>query len=480
MRTVRRLLPVIILIVFTCLVSLFLYQVVMDHETKQCWDELQTTTESVKEEITTKFTDEITKLQLMRKIMQENRIYTAENIEELYLEVVQPTTIFTRIDILYPDNTLVSNGKVVSEHEELDFQEIIQEGERMSHRRTDSFTGEQYVYYILPVEESETVRVVLIAALDTKRLTSIFEPLIYNGAANICIADATDGNYIMDSWHEELGNVFQEDGRKMLPGYEEVDAGEALINRETGAAAFRSKSTGKNMYLYFTPLGQFDWQLSIFAQEDILFASVYPMKRIFLLASIVEAVLFGIYFFLHFRNVKQVEQSYLFIQQQKEELIRVGYTDLLTKLYNRNKFMFDLNEIQEDPPQQLGVAYMDLNGLKVLNDSQSYEAGDRYLQRTAKVLYEVFQKEAYRIGGDEFIIVARDISEAVFNEKLLVLQEKFAEGDVSCALGSEWISGVTDAEELMKRAERQMYRRKAAFYQGKREKDERILSGIEK
>lgn len=182
MRTVRRLLPVIILIVFTCLVSLFLYQVVMDHETKQCWDELQTTTESVKEEITTKFTDEITKLQLMRKIMQENRIYTAENIEELYLEVVQPTTIFTRIDILYPDNTLVSNGKVVSEHEELDFQEIIQEGERMSHRRTDSFTGEQYVYYILPVEESETVRVVLIAALDTKRLTSIFEPLIYNGA----------------------------------------------------------------------------------------------------------------------------------------------------------------------------------------------------------------------------------------------------------------------------------------------------------
>lgn len=479
MRTARRLFPILVLILFTCMVSLSLYEVVMNHETEQGWDELQTTTQSVKEEISTKFTDEITKLQLMRKIMQENRIYTAENIESLYLEIVQPTTIFTRIDILYPDNTVISNGKVVTEHAELDFQKIVQQGEGMSHRRTDFFTGDQYIYYVLPVEEGDSVRAVLIAALDTGRLTSIFEPIIYNGVANICIVDATDGNYIMDSWHEKLGNVFQEEGRETLPGYEGVDAGEALTNRETGSAVFRSKTTGKNIYLYFTPLEQFDWQLFIFAQEDVLFADVYPLKRIFWLASVMEVILFGIYFFFHFRNVKQLEKSYLYIQQQKEELVRIGYTDLLTQLYNRNKFMFDLNAIQEDPPGKLGIAYMDLNGLNVLNDSQSHEAGDRYLQRTAKVLYEVFHNEAYRIGGDEFMVVAKEITESAFIEKIQILQEKFEEADVSCAIGMEWISKVTDAEELMKRAERQMYRRKAAFYQGKREKDERILSGIE-
>lgn len=269
------------------------------------------------------------------------------------------------------------------------------------------------------------------------------------------------------------------EGREMLRGYESVDAKEALVNRKFGGAAFRSQTNGKNIYLYFMPLELFEWQISIFAQEDVLFASVYLMKQIFLLASVVEVILFGIYFFLHFRNVKQLEQSYLFIQQQKEELILVGYTDLLTKLYNRNKFMFDLNEIQEDPPKQLGMAYMDLNGLKVLNDSQSHEAGDRYLQRTAKVLFEVFQKEAYRIGGDEFMVMAKEITESEFAEKIRGLQEKFEEADISCAIGVEWISGVTDAEELMKQAERQMYRRKAAFYQGKREKDERILSKIE-
>lgn len=240
MKLLKKLLPAAAIVVVTLVVSFFLYLQVMKYEQNQCWLELSSTAATVKKEIAMKFQDEITKLHLMEEIILSHKFFSAEDIGELYIDVVQPTTIFSRIDILYPNDTQVSNGKVISVEEHLNYEELAKDGERMSRRQTDFLTGEQYVYYILPIEQEERVPLILIAALDTAHLSEIFQPLIYNGQANICIVDAVDGNYIMDSWHKMLGNAYQDNGREMLPGYEDVDAKEALRTMQTGTAAFRS------------------------------------------------------------------------------------------------------------------------------------------------------------------------------------------------------------------------------------------------
>lgn len=467
MKLLKKLLPAAAIVVVTLVVSFFLYQQVMKYEEDQCWQELSTTATTVKKEIATKFQDEITKLHLMEEIILSHQFFSAEDIGELYLDVVQPTTIFARIDILYPNDTLVSNGEAISVEEQLDYEELARDGERMSRRQTDFITGEQYVYYILPITQEDSVPLILIAALDTNRLSEIFQPLIYNGQANICIVDAVDGSYIMDSWHKTLGNAYEDKSREMLPGYEDVDAKEALRTMQTGAAAFWSQTTGNAMYLYFTPLEQFDWQLSIFAQENVLFEKMNQLRQIFLASSITEAILIALYFWIHFRNVKKLERSYEYIQKQSEEVIRISNTDLLTSIHNRNKFNEDLSRWEMQPPEKMGVVYLDLNGLKQINDTQSHEAGDRYLQKAAQLISGTFSGSAYRVGGDEFVILASDMDSELFKEKLKELQSLMEMFSVSSSIGSWWGSNFNDLNKALKVAEKNMYEQKEAFYREK-------------
>lgn len=469
MNMLKRLLPAMAVIFVTMIVSYFLYAVVIEYEEERCWQELSSTAKTIEKEISSKFQDEITKLHLMEEIILNNRIFDAENIEQLYLEIVQPTMIFSRIDVLYPDNTLVSNGNVIEMTQKPDFQEIVKDGERLSSRQTDFITGEQYVYYLLPiVRENGEIPAVLIAALDTGKMTEIFQPIIYNGEANVCIIDAEDGNYIMDSWHATLGNAYEDEGRKMLPGYEDVDSKEALRNMETGTAAFRSRTTGENIYLYFTPLKNFKWQLSIFAEEKVLFENTIHLRKIFVLASVIEAILITLYFLLHFRNVMQLEKSYLQIQKQKEELLYISYTDQLTALNNRNKFTEVMNQLNAAPPEKIGAVYLDLNGLKLMNDTKSHEVGDRYLKQAGKVLAEVFGKMAYRIGGDEFVVLAPEIEKELFEEKIKELECSMESQKISVSAGSFWEENCQDINEALKVAERKMYREKEAFHQNRK------------
>ena len=89
-------------------------------------------------------------------------------------------------------------------------------------------------------------------------------------------------------------------------------------------------------------------------------------------------------------------------------------TDNLTGLKNRNSFTVDLHNIEANNTDRYSIITIDLNGLKVINDTRGHQAGDMYIQRAAKILRDVMRDKsdyiAYRVGGDEFSVIARDKS----------------------------------------------------------------------
>ncbi|WP_099364281.1 PAS domain S-box protein [Fredinandcohnia onubensis] len=94
-------------------------------------------------------------------------------------------------------------------------------------------------------------------------------------------------------------------------------------------------------------------------------------------------------------------------KKKEEDLIRYrAYHDTLTDLPNRLKFQLDLAEEMEKD-SMFTIMYLDLHGLKSVNDSNGHQAGDMALIKVTSRLTGVLGSIGltYRLGGDEFAIV---------------------------------------------------------------------------
>ena len=92
----------------------------------------------------------------------------------------------------------------------------------------------------------------------------------------------------------------------------------------------------------------------------------------------------------------------------RADLERQAYTDPLTGLANRTRFMHDLQAALDGAgPAGPAVCLLDLDGFKFVNDALGHRAGDRVLQSVAERLTALVPADATvaRLGGDEFGIV---------------------------------------------------------------------------
>lgn len=152
-------------------------------------------------------------------------------------------------------------------------------------------------------------------------------------------------------------------------------------------------------------------------------------------------------------------------RKRQEELERMSYQDGLTKLYNRNKFNSIIDEYTENAPSSLGIAYFDLNGLKVMNDEYGHGAGDRFILNAASTIKYVFEGDSYRIGGDEFAVICADMSEEEFLTKLEEEKKHLWENEISVSIGHSWRGADNDINSQLREADNYMYENKREFYE---------------
>jgi len=182
-------------------------------------------------------------------------------------------------------------------------------------------------------------------------------------------------------------------------------------------------------------------------------------------------------------NIALIEQTAslasIAIEKTRAEgaLERLAHYDLLTHLPNRVLLADRLNHAMakcQRRNQSLAVAYMDLDGFKVVNDTHGHDIGDKLLVALSQRMKEALREgdTLARIGGDEFIAVIVDLDK-VENSKpaleglLKAAADPVSLGDVVLQVSAS--IGVTlypqdgvDADQLMRHADQAMYIAKQA------------------
>lgn len=160
-----------------------------------------------------------------------------------------------------------------------------------------------------------------------------------------------------------------------------------------------------------------------------------------------------------------------------EDLNRLSCMDTLTGVHNRNAMIAKMKALSEQGIP-VGLVYVDVNGLKVINDRQGHEAGDQALQHAADMLSSCFGGEkVYRAGGDEFVVILQKIGREEFEARWEALRASTCDDrPYSFSAGSTWCADSTHIEDALRTADRHMYEEKGRYYR-MRENDRRKYRG---
>lgn len=159
------------------------------------------------------------------------------------------------------------------------------------------------------------------------------------------------------------------------------------------------------------------------------------------------------------KNIRNYEEYAIKMEKRGEK-------DDMTGLKNRNKFLRMIDEEYPDM-DKVGVVFFDVNNLKWVNDNLGHDKGDVLIATVGRMILamEDTNKKAYRIGGDEFVMVIENPKEMEIEtlldqwEELLEMKSRTSELDFMVAYGYAYGDG-KDIKGLVKIADERMYKTK--------------------
>ena len=165
------------------------------------------------------------------------------------------------------------------------------------------------------------------------------------------------------------------------------------------------------------------------------------------------------------RTQRDLQNANVQMEAAQTDLRRLVDRDPLTGLANRRALPEVLRNAQ---PEGAVLIFFDLNDFKKINDEHGHQAGDQCLRRFAEALTQCFRPSdaVVRYGGDEFLVVARGVTETAAYERADsvrtrvanvgggVLPIRFSVGISRLEAGGNPEDAVREADEAMYRAKR--------------------------
>lgn len=160
------------------------------------------------------------------------------------------------------------------------------------------------------------------------------------------------------------------------------------------------------------------------------------------------------------------------LKKEATQFKKDATTDAMTGLLNKRQFQDDYPVLLKHAREEhvsISMMMVDMDKFKVLNDTVGHKAGDKALQDVAVCMQEKIREGdlAYRVGGDEFVIVLPGANVRIAQERSVQIaaayeERKAPENMTGISFGIVEYDGKESPEEFFARADAEMYRVKKA------------------
>ena len=182
---------------------------------------------------------------------------------------------------------------------------------------------------------------------------------------------------------------------------------------------------------------------------------------------------------LHFEvraHATEIEEILILIRnitsetQLKSRLRFMAERDPLTNCYNRWFFEEKMQKFQESAKENFGLLVLDIDGLKVINDTLGHFNGDEVIKKVSRMIQKIVGENAFiaRIGGDEFGILLDDVHKWELEHVLKRINDEVAhmnkkEGAIQISVSAGYAfheKGMINESILYQEADNHMYQNK--------------------
>ncbi len=264
---------------------------------------------------------------------------------EEFLDFYQGTgTFFSYLELLLPgDEVITSSGMRVDVSGLLSFEHEASLGAHISDREMDLNGNDYVVRHYVPVEREGEVVAMLYGVIELKSLGQELPYSPYGGEAAVYVIDGATGDFLIDTWHAEMGNIWALGSRPMAEGYNNDLLRLGLVNGESNYVVFLSNTTGEHLYFYYTPLEINQWRVALSVPEDLVFADARGIRSLLNLLLVLEGVFFLVYIF------------WLILYVRRETGEKQRQLDALSYIYDVEKLLFNAHEHRENITRSLAV-----------------------------------------------------------------------------------------------------------------------------
>lgn len=206
----------------------------------------------------------------------------------------------------------------------------------------------------------------------------------------------------------------------------------------------------------------FEHLSSLYVEADMQHQSIQSQVFAFTVILIITVAILLIFLYWLYRTIEGHRVA--------------GTTDPLTGLYNRKKLFDNLKTqipLHKKSRNKLALLFIDLDNFKNINDAHGHDVGDRLLQLLSKRLTSNVRTKdlIYRIGGDEFIILMRELptiesAEHIAENLLSICNKPYLIDDINCSATLSIGISISpehsqEPNELLKYADEAMYKSKS-------------------
>lgn len=305
----------------------------------RCFERMQEGVNTVIDEITQKVTRDSQILNSAADIISNNERFDSESLIAT-MDSIAPLMETMEVCILLPDNTILEAGGTITDGSGMiSFDELAPLGEHVSNRMTSMLDGNTYIlrHYVPIIKDNKTVAILY----GVTRLSQLPEIMnisnLYNASASVYIIDTENGDFIMNTWDGQLGDLDSFEVAATKDGYDWNHVKADLMEGHKGHVVLKPGNSDEWLHLYYAPSNINQWSIGVSVPEKVAFANLYAIRKVCLLIACFILIVVIIYYIWMRKNAKEtlqktVEKAVLEEKLQKAEAAEHAKTMFLSNM----------------------------------------------------------------------------------------------------------------------------------------------------